>query len=105
MATYKSGQYVDVPASDTVVYTATAKCIITSLIICNKAGAARTCDVKITRSGTTPTVQILNDAPIPLAGSLEVVQNRTIVLENTDELKVAASATSSLDVCVSVVEP
>lgn len=105
MATYVSGQYVDVPASDTVVYTATATCIITSLIVCNKASAARTCDVKITRGGSTPTVQILKTAPIPVAGSIEVVQNRTIVLESADQLKVAASAVSSLDVCVSVVEP
>jgi len=105
MATYKSGQYVDLPASDTVVYTATALTVVSSLIVCNKAAAARTCDVKITRSGTTPTVQILKAAPIPIAGSLEVVQNRTIVLQNTDQLKVAASATTSLDVCVSVVEP
>jgi len=50
------------------------------------------------------TSYIVKDAPIPAGGALKVISGQKIVLEALDSIKAAASAGSSADCIVSILE-
>lgn len=63
---------------------------------------AITVDAVVTRSGID--YFIVRSAPVPVGGSLQVVNGQKIVLEDTDSLRVRSSIANSADVIASVLE-
>jgi hypothetical protein len=61
---------------------------------------------EIVRSGGSPTVTIVKDAPVPVGGSLEVIENKPIVLEAGDKIQGAVTdgGASDVDVVGSIME-
>ena len=87
--------------------------VILGLNICNKINAARTVTVKVASDTANRTaandaaneaVSLLNEVSIPADTSLEVFAGQKIVLETTDVLTIGASAGSSLDATLSIME-
>ena len=87
--------------------------VVLGLNICNKINAARTVTVKLTSDTANRTaannaanenVTLLNEVSIPADTSLEVFAGQKIVLETTDVLTIGASAGSSLDATLSIME-
>jgi len=87
--------------------------IILGLNIANKINAARDVTVKLTsdtgsRTGgndtANETVTLLNEVSIPADTTLEVFAGQKIVLEATDVITIGASAGSSLDATLSIME-
>jgi predicted SPOUT superfamily RNA methylase MTH1 len=61
--------------------------------------------VKVTDTSAGVTASVVETAPVPSGGSLVVIGgNQKLVLETTDVLKVQSSASSSIDVIVSILE-
>ena len=73
---------------------------ITSLVVANTTTSPITTDVYFTRSAVD--YYLVKAATIPVGGSLEVMQGNRVVLIAADALKVLASAATSADVVVSV---
>jgi outer membrane lipoprotein SlyB len=87
--------------------------VILGLSIANKINAARTVTVKLTsdtgnRTGANDAanqnVTLLNQVSIPADTTLEVFAGQKIVMETTDVLTIGASAGSSLDATLSIME-
>jgi len=89
-----------VPSSTTAV--------VIGCTLANTGAAAITADVKVTTNASSgengDDVYIIKGAPIATGGALEVMSGNKIVLQTADVLKVKSSASSSLDVAVSVME-
>jgi hypothetical protein len=69
----------------------------------NKATSARTVSATIKKSGTS--YYLIKDAPIPAGGSLELIDGGSkVVLQSGDSVEAIASATSSIDCILSVVD-
>ena len=84
-----------------------ATLILLSCLISNKSGTSVDVDVYLVTSAGDD-VYLLNTVPIPAGSSLEVMSGNKLVLmndgTNADNLEAIASAASSLDVTVSVLE-
>lgn len=97
----------DLPTTDTTVYTCPVSTVasILSCIFSNKTSDVVYVDVKIVRSDAT-TLVIVNDAPIPVGGALDIIANKPIMLEASDVLKAACvtGGASAVDVIGSVME-
>ena len=87
--------------------------VVLGLSIANKINAARTVTVKLTsdtgnRTGANDAanenVTLLNEVSIPADTTLEVFAGQKIVMETTDVLTIGASAGSSLDATLSIME-
>ena len=87
--------------------------VILGLSISNKINAARTVTVKLTSDTANRTasnnaanenVTLLNEVSIPADTTLEVFAGQKIVMETTDVLTIGASAGSSLDATLSIME-
>ena len=83
--------------------------IVIGITIANKSTAGITCDVFLDAlGGSSDDVYIVKDASIPAGSSLEVMSGNKLVLQTTgsaaDVLRVSASAASSADALVSVLE-
>ena len=78
------------------------KVLIIGFSACNTSNSAVTFDIG-TNDGSS-TVYIVKNAPIPVGGSLIVSDNQKIVMQPSDVIKTKASANSSIDVIVSVLE-
>ena len=87
--------------------------VVLGLNICNKINAARTVTVKLTSDTANRTaannaanenVTLLNEVSIPADTSLEVYAGQKIVLKTPDVLTIGASAGSSLDATLSIME-
>ena len=87
--------------------------VVLGLNICNKDAAEQDVTVKLTsdtgnRTGSNNTanenVTLLNEVAIPADTTLEVFAGQKIVMETTDVLTIGASAGSSLDATLSVME-
>jgi len=102
-------------ASGSTVYTVPSssstamESIVIGITIANKSTAGITCDVFLDAlGGASDDVYIVKDASIPAGSSLEVMSGNKLVLQNTgsaaDVLRVSASASSSADALVSVLE-
>ena len=90
----------------TTVYAAPAGkvSIILECDIANTTAAAIDASVVITDTSETVSSYIVKEAPIPAGGALKVISGQKIVLEATDIIKAAASAASSADCIVSILE-
>ena len=87
--------------------------VILGLNICNKDATDRDVTVKLTSDTANRTgannapnenVTLLNEVAIPADTTLEVFAGQKIVMETTDVLTIGASAGSSLDATLSVME-
>ena len=90
----------------TTVYAAPAGkvSIILECDIANTTAAAIDASVVITDTSAGVSSFIVKEAPIPAGGALKVISGQKIVLEATDIIKAAASAGSSADCIVSILE-
>ena len=90
----------------TTVYAAPAGkvSIILECDIANTTAAAIDASVVITDTTAGVSSFIVKEAPIPAGGALKVISGQKIVLEATDIIKAAASAASSADCIVSILE-
>jgi hypothetical protein len=104
MATYTNTSYVakNVGTSASTLFTVSAAtaAAVSSLIITNTTSSPITCDVYLTRSAVN--YYIVDNATVPVGGSLEVIQGNRITFIASDALKVLTSAASSADVIASV---
>ena len=78
--------------------------IILECDIANTTAAAIDASVVITDTSAGVSSYIVKEAPIPAGGALKVISGQKIVLEATDIIKAAASAASSADCIVSILE-
>ena len=104
MTTYTNTSYVaknvGTSASTLVTVSGGTTAAIASLVVANTTASPITCDVYFTRSAVD--YYLVKSATIPVGGSLEVIQGNRVVIIAADVLKVVASAASSADVVVSV---
>lgn len=105
---FKEFEDVDLPTSDTTVYTAPAltTSLVLSCILANKTTGVVYVSVKIVRTGGSPTTTIVKDAPIPVGGALDIVENKPIILSPGDALRAACTTggATAVDVTGSVME-
>ena len=82
--------------------------IVIGITAANKTSSGVTVDIFIDNEDGSNDVFIVKDASIPAGSSLEVMSGNKLVLQNdgsnADVLEGIASATSSLDITVSVLE-
>ena len=82
--------------------------IVIGITIANTSSSGITASVFLDNNAGSNDVHIVKDATIPAGSSLEVMSGNKIVLQNTgsaaDVLRVSASASSSCDALVSVLE-
>jgi len=109
---FKRFMNASVGTSLEVVYTVPSNknSIIIGCLLCNKTGSGITADVQIdtalSGSGNAD-VYLVKSVQIPGGSSIEIVEGKIVLTHdgsNGDVLKAAASATSSLDITVSVLE-
>ena len=104
----------DVGTSNTTLYGvpnnsgAAVESIVIGITMANKTTSGITGSIFIDNEDGSNDVFIVKDATIPAGASLEVMAGNKLVLQNdgtnADNLEAIASATSSLDVTVSVLE-
>ena len=79
-----------------------------SISLSNTTSASKTVDIQVvsdTNDGTQNANTYLGKSlPVPAGGTLEVMQGNKLVLQTTDAIKAKASATSSVDLLISVME-
>jgi len=96
--------------SDALVYTSPANThtVVLSISLSNTTSASKTVDIQVvsdTNDGTQNANTYLGKSlPVPAGGTLEVMQGNKLVLEDTDALRVRASAGSSVDLLISIME-
>ena len=82
--------------------------IVIGITCANKTSSGITASIFLDNEDGTNDVYIVKDASIPAGSSLEVMSGNKLVLmndgTNADNLEATCSATSSLDVTVSVLE-
>ena len=99
-------------SSNSTLYTvpgSSKESIVIGITMCNKSSAGITASIFIDNEDGSNDVFIVKDASIPAGSSLEVMSGNKLVLQsdasgNADNLEGIASATSSLDITVSVLE-
>ena len=101
----------DIATSNTTLYTvpgSSKESIVIGITMANKSNSGITGSIFIDNEDGTNDVFIVKDASIPAGSSLEVMSGNKLVLQNdgsnADVLEGIASATSSLDITVSVLE-
>ena len=104
----------DVGTSNTTLYTvpnnsgAAVESIVIGITMANKTTSGITGSIFIDNEDGSHDVFIVKDATIPAGASLEVMAGNKLVLQNdgsnADVLEGIASAASSLDITVSVLE-
>ena len=104
-----------VATSNTTLYTVPAgagssalETIVIGITMANKSTSGITASIFIDNEDGSNDVFLVKDASIPAGASLEVMSGNKLVLQNdgsnADVLEGIASATSSLDITVSVLE-
>ena len=96
----------------TVPYSADTEAILLEVDVANTSASDITVDVKVNKNsggtGGTDDIFIVKAAPVPVGGALKVVSGQKIVMMSTatgaDTVTVAASAASSADCIVSLLE-
>ena len=89
--------------SPTTLVTSNSDDALISIRCVNKHTSSINITVVITSGGTT--FNVIKDAPIPVGGSLELIDSGSkIVIQNGDVLKAFASTASACDVLVSFVD-
>lgn len=104
MTTYTNTSYVakNINTSGTTILTVGAgvNSAVTSIVIANTSVSPITASVYITRSAVN--YYLVSGATVPVGGSLEVIQGNRVVLIPSDILVAVASASTSADCVVSV---
>ena len=89
--------------SPTTIVTSNSDDALISIRLVNKHTASVSVSVVITSGGTT--YNVIKDAPIPVGGSLELIDSGSkIVIQNGDVLKAYANTASAVDCLVSFVD-
>lgn len=103
---FTSFDQVNLPASATTVYTSPALTVthLLSVYFSNKTALQVDVTVNVVRSGGSPTVNLLTNAPIPVGSALDIIDNKPIVLNAGDYIQATASGASSIDVIGSVMQ-
>lgn len=104
---FKNDVTSGVGASLTDIYTAGTgvTATIIGMTCANTTNSSVNVTVKVTDTSAGVTASVVETAPVPSGGSLVVIGgNQKLVLETTDVLKVQSSASSSIDVVVSILE-
>jgi len=106
--TFKNSKFVSASnSSASTVYTtpSSTTSIILGVMLANKNAASRTVTVTWTDSSDSDaSTTMLNEVTIPGDSSLEVLAGQKYVLEAGDLLKCLASAASSIDVTVGIMQ-
>jgi hypothetical protein len=90
--------------SPTTIVTANSDDALISIRCVNKASATATVSVTITDSVATAYF-VIKDAPVPVGGSLELIDSGSkIVMQNGDILKAYSDTESAINVLVSRVD-
>lgn len=104
--TFKLETKKNIGLSDSVVYTCpggTATTII-GMNLANTTSSAITADVTLLNNGGD-SCYLVKDAPIPIGSSLVAVGgDQKVVMNAADVIKVSSSATTSIDVALSILE-
>lgn len=86
-----------VPSSTTAV--------VLSISFANTSNASKTVDIQIiSDTDSNANAYLGKSLPVPAGGTLEIMQGNKLVLETTDAIKARASAGSSVDILISVME-
>ena len=108
--TFKLKTKASLTTSLAAVYTVPSSktAIILSISLANKTGSAVTSDVLIVSdtsdTETNANSYLLKGAPLPAGSTLEIMQGNKLVLQTTDVLQARASAGTSVDVIISLME-
>ena len=107
--TFKNAKFVNCSnSSASTVYTTPGgptTTVILGVILANKNAASRTVTVTWTDSSdSSASTTLLNEVSIPGDSSLEVLAGQKYILETGDVLKCLASAASSVDITVGLME-
>ncbi len=107
--TFKNAKSINVGTSLATVYTAPGSsgnvAIILGVAVANKNAAARTVTIEWQdASDSSNATQLLDAVTIPGNSTLEVLAGQKYVLEQSDVVRAKASATSSIDITVGVME-
>ncbi len=104
--TFKNKGTSSIGTSDTTVYTASGvTATVLGMTVANRTGSNITATVRVYDNSVGSSYFIVSGATVPTGGSLVVVGgDQKIVLEASDYLIVNASASSSVDAFVSVLE-
>ena len=82
--------------------------VVLGLILCNVGTAQHTVDVELesdtSDTETNETVKLLENVPIPVGSSLEVLSGGKVVLQTTDVLKIDADTAAKIDATLSIME-
>ena len=82
--------------------------VILGLILCNVGTAQHTVDVQLVSdtsdTETNETVKLLENVPIPVGSSLEVLSGGKVVLQTTDVLKIDADTAAKIAATLSIME-
>ncbi len=99
----KSGAATSAGTAQTI-FTATTKTVLLGISVANIISNSITMDIQMeTDTGTNNDVYIGKGIPVPSGASLNALTGK-IIMENTDVLKVTASADNSIDVALSLME-
>ena len=108
--TFKNASIASVPtngfSSGGTLYTCpgSTTSIILGIAITNKTDNSAHISIQFTDSSASGTILLLNEVAIPANTTLEVLAGQKYVLEATDILKVQASAASSLDAVLGLMQ-
>tara|TARA_B100000945_G_C20409062_1_gene611627 strand:- start:446 stop:778 length:333 start_codon:yes stop_codon:yes gene_type:complete len=105
--TFKNKGMASIGTSNTTVYTcpSSTTSTIIGMTVANRSGSNITVSVMVYDNSANTTYFIVSGATVPTGGSLVVVGgDQKIVLEASDLVQVNASASSSADAFVSVLE-
>jgi len=106
--TFKNSKFINCSnSSASTVYTTAGATttVILGVILSNKNAASRTVTVTWTDSSDSDnSTTMLNEVSIPGDSSLEVLAGQKYILETGDVLKCLASAASSVDITVGLME-
>ena len=108
--TFKLKTKANLTTSLAAVYTVPSSktAIILSISLANTTGSAVTADIQVVSdtsdTETNADSYLLNGAPVPSGSTLEIMQGNKLVLQTTDVLKAKASAGTSVDMIVSLME-
>ena len=104
--TFKLKSKNNIGVSTVGIYTvpASTTTVIIGVTAANVSGQGINVGIGISRGSNGDDISILKNVPIPQGSSLEIMQGNKLVLEDTDIIRVRASAGSSVDVLISIME-
>tara|TARA_R100000734_G_C3312984_1_gene104182 strand:+ start:1296 stop:1637 length:342 start_codon:yes stop_codon:yes gene_type:complete len=108
--TFKLKTKANLTTSLATVYTvpSSTSVVVLSISLSNTTANSVTADIQIVSdtsdTETNANVYLGKNLPIPSGGTLEIMQGNKLVLQTTDVIKAKASAGSSVDILVSIME-